>query len=163
MMRRALVLVVVMLVVMVGYLFAGKTRVQGERIESPTSFAIALPMSLQTQPAWTSTELADKNIDGINIKEVSISHDAAKGEATVSLKMAVKVLVEAGDDKIVDLLWVLSVDGEPVVTKRKEHEMDEDELNKGKVKHEVPRAKWQELFSGSEPPQLRLSIKVTRD
>jgi hypothetical protein len=162
MMRRALLMVMLMLVT--GYLLAGsKTKVTGERIASPVSFTVAVPESLQTQPTWTTTELADKNIDGINIKELSISHDAIEGEPTVKLKMAVKVLVEAGDDKIVDLLWVLSVDGEPVVTKRKEHEMDEGELNKGKVKHEVPRGKWEKLFSGSEPPQLKLAIKVTKD
>jgi hypothetical protein len=162
MMKRALV--VVMLMLAAGYLYAGKkTKVTGERITSPTSLTVAVPMSLQTQPTWTTAELADKNIDGINIKELSISHDAISGEPMVTLKMAVKVLVETGDDKIVDLLWVLSVDGEPVVTKQKEHEMDEDELNKGKVKHKVPRAKWEKLFSGSESPELKLAIKVTSD
>jgi hypothetical protein len=161
-MKRGVVVAAMMLIT--GVAFAGKKpEIKGERVASPATFTLALPETLATRPAWSTTELAEENIDGINITELSIAHDATKGKDQVVLKLTVRALVEPGKDKLVSLQWMFMADGKLAFATDRTIEADEGEYNKGGTKLKVTRAQFEKLFSGSAGPQLQLTIKVIED
>jgi hypothetical protein len=138
------------------------SKTRGEQVTSPASFTIVLPETLRTQPVWSTTELAEANIDGINLTELSFKHDATSGKETVTLKLSVSALCEPGHDKLIDLRCQFMADDSLVFAKDKEIEVDEDELNKAGVKLKLTREQFDSLFAGSQA-QLQLTVEVSDD